>query len=131
MNFALIFNSSLLPSLSCSNDSKSFLRSDFNYKTECCKKQTNKKLFLLCLSLNSRWVIILHRIISSLETGSQKKEPVLLEGPLWREFHSKPSDQLLLWIPVHKGCVSVCVFVSKRGWRRIKIFQIQFTPYLI
>lgn len=40
-------------------------------------------------------VIILHRIISSPETGSLTKVQASPGGLLWRDFHSRPSDQLL------------------------------------
>lgn len=55
------------------------------------------------IRLGHTGVIVLHRITSSLEMGSQKKVLVSPGGPLWRELRSRPSGQLLLWISVQKG----------------------------
>lgn len=49
----------------------------------------------MCAGIKGCEVIILHRIISSPETGSLMKVQESPGGLLWRDFHSKPSDQLL------------------------------------
>lgn len=50
-------------------------------------------------------IIIFHRIISSPEMGSRKRVRASPAGLLWRDSHSRPSDQPPLLIPVQKVMV--------------------------
>lgn len=80
---------------------------DTRYKNDCCKKKrldfyffafdfTQTQVCVYVCRDKGDGIIILHRIISSPETGSLMKVQASPGGLLWRDFHSRPSDQLLL-----------------------------------